>query len=166
MTHDARGNISASLEDYLEAIYHLEAANRVARAKDIADRLEVSRASVTGALKTLAERGLINYEPYSFITMTDQGRSIAREVIRRHDTLLEFFNNILNMDKEHAERVACRVEHAMDRVSVDSLVSFLDSLERCPRTDSTWRKAMAEICNGGHDHSKCAQCLARLKPGD
>ena len=62
--------LSASLEDYLEVIFHLEQSNRVARAKDIADQMNVQRASVTGALKALSGRGLINYSPYSFITLT------------------------------------------------------------------------------------------------
>ena len=89
--------LSASLEDYLEVIFHLEQSNRVARAKDIADQMNVQRASVTGALKALAGRGLINYSPYSFITLTPPGRDIAREVIRRHRVLKEFFVNTLQL---------------------------------------------------------------------
>ena len=53
--------LSASLEDYLEAIFHIVAEKKVARAKEIAEALQVSRPSVTGALHALAERGLVNY---------------------------------------------------------------------------------------------------------
>jgi len=53
MSHDVEGGLSASLEDYLEVIFHLEKENRVARAKDIAEQMNVQRASVTGALKAL-----------------------------------------------------------------------------------------------------------------
>jgi len=63
MSNDALEGLSASLEDYLEVIFHLEKSNRVARAKDIADQMNVQRASVTGALKALAGKGLINYSP-------------------------------------------------------------------------------------------------------
>ena len=70
--------LSASLEDYLEAIFHLSAQSKVARSKDIAELLEVSRSSVTGALKTLSEKGLVNYKPYGFITLTDIGRAEAQ----------------------------------------------------------------------------------------
>ena len=56
--------LSESLENYLETILELEKANKVARAKDIADKLNLQRGSVTGALKSLAAAGLINYHPY------------------------------------------------------------------------------------------------------
>ncbi|HEV58563.1 MAG TPA: MarR family transcriptional regulator, partial [Phycisphaerales bacterium] len=56
-------SLTASLEDYLEAIFHLENKDKVARSKDIAGALGVARPSVTGALRTLAGKGLVNYEP-------------------------------------------------------------------------------------------------------
>ena len=90
-TQEIREGLSASLEDYLEVIFHLEQSNRVARAKDIADQMNVQRASVTGALKSLAGRGLVNYSPYSYITLTPAGRNIARDVIQRHEVLKDFF---------------------------------------------------------------------------
>ena len=62
--------LSASLEDYIEAIYHIIGEKQVARGKDISSRLEVSGASVTEALRALAKKGLINYAPYEVITMT------------------------------------------------------------------------------------------------
>ena len=63
--------LSASLEDYIEAIYHIISEKEVARGKDIASRLKVSGASVTEALRALSKKGLINYAPYEVITMTD-----------------------------------------------------------------------------------------------
>ncbi|NLK42576.1 MAG: metal-dependent transcriptional regulator, partial [Planctomycetes bacterium] len=69
--------LSASLEDYLEAIYVLLQSGNVARSKDIAEHLQVSAASVTGALRTLAERQLIHYKPYGYITLTDKGQQAA-----------------------------------------------------------------------------------------
>ena len=69
--------------------------------------MNVQRASVTGALKALAGRSLINYSPYSFITLTPSGREVAREVIRRHGVLKEFFMNTLQLGAEEAEANAC-----------------------------------------------------------
>ena len=74
--------LSASLEDYLEAIFHLVAEEQVARARDIAKRLKVGQSSVTGALHALAEKGLVNYAPYEVITLTHKGEAAAREVVR------------------------------------------------------------------------------------
>ena len=61
--------LSASLEDYLEAILHLVTEKQVARSRDIAKRLRVNRSSVTGALQALAKKGLVNYEPYEAVTL-------------------------------------------------------------------------------------------------
>ncbi len=65
--------LSASLEDYLEAIYHLIAGKQAARVKDISKRLKVNSSSVTGALKALAERKLVSYAPYELVTVAAAG---------------------------------------------------------------------------------------------
>ena len=57
--------LSASLEDYIEVIFHLIGEHRVARAKDVADKMAVRKSSVTGALKALSEKGYINHDPYN-----------------------------------------------------------------------------------------------------
>ena len=63
--HDCGAGLSESLGDYLESIYHLARGRPAARVKDIAEQMEVQKSSVTGALKSLAEKALVNYEPYS-----------------------------------------------------------------------------------------------------
>ena len=73
-------NLSSSLEDYLEAIFNLTARNDVARSKDIADSLNVAKSSVTGALRTLAEKQLVNYKPYGYVTLTPPGRTVTASV--------------------------------------------------------------------------------------
>jgi DtxR family Mn-dependent transcriptional regulator len=147
--------LSASLEDYLEVIFHLEQSNRVARAKDIADHMNVQRASVTGALKALAKRGLINYSPYSFVTLTTPGRDAAREVIHRHGVLKEFFMNTLQLGAEDAEANACRIEHAIDPTAFERLVRFLEFMSICPRTDTDWFDAFARFRKLGLRTSDC-----------
>ena len=159
MIDDLPEGLSASLEDYLEVIHHLERSNRVARAKDIADQMNVQRASVTGALKALAGRGLINYSPYSYITLTAAGRTVAQDIIHRHETLKEFFIAALQLDPEEAEANACRVEHAIDPSAVDRLVRFLEFIKMCPRTGLDWFSAFARYCQKGSQTSNCEDCL-------
>lgn len=159
MTCDPSEGLSASLEDYLEVIFHLEESNRVARAKDIADQMNVQRASVTGALKALAGRELINYSPYSYITLTASGRRVARDIIHRHNTLLEFFVTALQLTPEEAEANACRIEHSIDLVAVDRLVRFLEFIKTCPRTGIDWFEAFARYCQRGVQTSNCEDCL-------
>jgi DtxR family transcriptional regulator, Mn-dependent transcriptional regulator len=126
-------NLSESLEDYLEAILELEETSKVARAKDIADKIGVQRGSVTAALKVLEEKALINYQPYSFITLTDKGRAIAAEISNRHAILKDFLLRVLQFDEESAELTACRMEHAVDEKAMQRFVRFIGFIDSCPR---------------------------------
>ncbi|MBW2063043.1 MAG: metal-dependent transcriptional regulator [Deltaproteobacteria bacterium] len=154
--------LSSHLEDYLETIFHLQTQNRVARARDIAERLDVTRASVTGALKTLTEKGLVNHAPYSYVTLTKQGETIALEIIRRHETLKDFFEHFLYLDPEKADANACRVEHAVDSETIDRLLLFLEFLKKCPRTDKQWREELSKCGQQEVTPSRCQECLTNL----
>jgi len=127
--------LSASLEDYIETIYHIVEEKQVARAKNIADQLGVSRASVTEALRTLSSKGLINYAPYEVITMTSLGREVAEDVIFRHTTLKNFFTKILTIDNDIAEDGACRVEHSAPPQVIDRMIDFMKFVESCPQVE-------------------------------
>ena len=109
---ETRMALSASQEDYLEAIYHLVRDRREARTSTIADRLRVRRSSVTGALRTLAARGLVEHAAYGSTTLTRRGMAAARAVADRHHILREFIETILGLPAEQAEQTACAMEHA------------------------------------------------------
>jgi DtxR family Mn-dependent transcriptional regulator len=156
---EKQARLSASLEDYLQVIFHLEESNRVARAKDIADQMGVQRPSVTGALKMLAARGLIHYSPYSCVTLTGEGRKMGLDFTHRHEILKEFFTSTLQLDSERAELNACRIEHAIDAIAVERLIHFLEFLKSCPRTGVNWSEAFALFCEGGAKSSSCKDCL-------
>jgi len=159
MGENAMG-LSASLEDYLEIILALERTNKVARVKDIAEKMGVLRGSVTGALKSLSEKGLINYEPYSFITLTRKGVAIARDITRRHSVIKDFMHNVLLLDNEKAEKNACRMEHVMDKDAIDRLVMFIEYIHNCPRTGDDWIKAFVNYYSKDeHNLEKCEECI-------
>ena len=130
--------LSENLEDYLETILELQENNTVARVKDIAEKLNVLSGTVTSALRSLSDKGLINYKPYSFITLTQDGEEIAREVLRRHNVIKDFLKCVLLLDENKAEENACRMEHAMDRIAINRLVQFIDYIYQCPRTGEDW----------------------------
>ncbi len=127
--------LSASLEDYIETIYHIIEEKKVARAKNIAELMHVSRASVTEALRALSSRGLINYAPYEVITMTPKGRKIAKDVIFRHDTLKKFFTEILTIEHDIAEDGACKIEHSAPPEVIDRMIDFMKFVESCPQVE-------------------------------
>ena len=152
--------ISENLEDYLETILELEKANKVARSKEIAAKMGVMRGSVTGALKSLAERNLINYEPYSYITLTAKGKELASEIARKHSVIKDFLKNVLLIDDERAEDNACRMEHAMDRAAVERLVQFIEYIQYCPRAGADWIKAFVNYYSKQlANREDCRQCL-------
>jgi len=152
--------LSESLEDYLEVILDLQQENKVARAKDIAQKLGIQPGSVTGGLKSLVEKNLINYEPYSFITLTSEGTRIAKVITRRHRVLKDFLSKVLQLDEETAEAAACRMEHAVDEVSVERLVDFVEYLFSCPRTGDEWIQSFIDFTRSGKKNwEKCAACL-------
>ena len=94
--------LSESLEDYLEAIYNEILKKNEAKVTDISNILNVKKASVTGALINLKNKGLINYEPYSAITLTELGEKLAMDIIEKHKVMSEFLENILNLSKDEA----------------------------------------------------------------
>lgn len=155
-------DLSENLEDYLETILDLEQTHKVARVKDIAEQRGVLRGSVTGALRSLAEKGLINYEPYSFITLTEKGMAVAGEIARRHSIIRNFLENVLQLDETTAEDNACRMEHAMDRAAIDRLVDFIEYIETCPRTDKHWLEGFARHRNTlPKTPADCESCMNR-----
>jgi DtxR family transcriptional regulator, Mn-dependent transcriptional regulator len=125
MVSGQKHELSASLEDYLEAIFNLASESQGARSKDIAEKLGVARSSVTGAVQTLREKGLANYQPYGCITLTHPGQSVAAEVVRKHNVLTSFFADVLGIDKEAAQQAACRAEHALGPDIIGRLLSFI-----------------------------------------
>ncbi len=130
-----KNQLSESLEDYLETILALQNQKTVARSKDIAQQLNIKRGSVTGMLKKLAERKLIYYEPYGYVTLTPAGKKIALAIERRHIFLKDFFFRVLKVDEETADRTACRMEHAMDKQTFKKFKDFLRKINECPHCD-------------------------------
>lgn len=153
-------DLSASLEDYIEAIYHIVGEKLVARSKDIAARLDVSRASVTEALRALAKKELINYSPYEAITMTEQGRKVAEDVIYRHDSLKRFFTEVLAIDRGLAEEAACKIEHAAPPVVISRMIEFIKFLQVCPRGGDDLLNGFADYCRRGRTRVDCTKCVS------
>lgn len=157
---NVKEKLSSSLEDYLEAIHMVAEGKGAARPKDIADRLGVRAASVTGALKTLAEKELVNYAPYDVVTLTSKGKRIARNIVRKHDALLNFFSNVLDIPKKDAEEFACKMEHSIPDHVLERFVGFAEFVERCPNRGAIWKeKTKGYFCDTQNTgQTLCKQC--------
>ena len=155
--------LSASLEDYLEAIFNIISDKGAVRAKDIAKYLSVKAGSVTVALRALASTEHINYQPYEVITLTSKGLEQAREIIRKHEILKDFFVEILGADPKIAEQGACKIEHVIPERLVKRLISFTEFIQACPRCGND----IIEKFHGYFDQTQpceieqCQVCLSK-----
>jgi DtxR family Mn-dependent transcriptional regulator len=153
--------LSANMEDYLETIYHIVSEKKAARAKDIAVRMAVNSASVTGALRLLAEKGHINYAPYDVITLTPGGEILARDIVRRHEILKDFFTKVLDVNEREAEDTACKMEHAVSPIIIDRLVRFVEFIQICPRGGEEWIGGFRQFCEKDNALSGCESAITK-----
>lgn len=123
--------ISESLEDYLETIFHLVNEKKVARVRDIARDRNVSMASVSTAMHRLSDLGLIVYNQREYIGLTERGELVVRRVVARHEIMRRFFTAFLRVDPTIADADACAMEHHLSDETVDQLVRLLEFLETC-----------------------------------
>ena len=150
-----KNRLSASQEDYLEAVYHIAREKKVARAKDIAKRFDVRASSVTNALRVLSSLGLINYAPYDLITLTDEGLVQAEEIVARHVALANFMVTVLGVDATEADQAACKMEHSVPKTIVDRFIQYADYIAHCPRGGITWDSGFGYYCKTGCQKEHC-----------
>lgn len=127
-------NLTDALEDYLETIYRLVRKQSFARVRDIAKARNVKAGSVSPALKRLSDMGLVTYVRREYITLTEEGERQARRVYARHRLLIRFFETVLQMPHEAADREACAMEHSLSDEGMDRLVRFFEFLSACPNS--------------------------------
>lgn len=141
MSAAAAIELSASQEMYLKTILALQSEGRLVRLSEIAERLHVRKPSVTGALRQLSDKGLVNYAPYGAVSLTERGERSAREVAGRFEVLLNFLVDVLQIEKNKAYWAACDMEHALPKEVRERLVRFLEYMASCPRGPAAWRGA-------------------------
>ena len=139
-------NLSASLEDYLEAILNLANESNFARSKDIAKSLGVSQASVTGALRVLKKKGLANYKPYDYVTLTEPGRAAAAEIATKHNILKSFFVDVLGVESDVAQQAACKAEHTLGPEIIVKLLCFIEFVTQSSKNGCDLADEFQKFC--------------------
>ena len=172
--------MSSPLEDYLETIYLLVREHGFARVKDIARARDVKAATVSIALRKLADARLVNYERREYIGLTPKGEETARRILTRHRLLTRFFEEVLKMAPTAASEQACAMEHGLTDEAMDRMVRFFEFLGSCPSVIETFRRCPmgvrpeddATCATGAVTCAKCAfkndvgsMSIADLKPG-
>jgi DtxR family Mn-dependent transcriptional regulator len=126
------------MEDYLEAIFLLSEEKGAIRVKNISKKLGVKMPTVINMLKTLGERGFIDYEKHEYLELTDKGRAIGKEINWRHHVIRSFLTDILKIDPSVADEEACLMEHGMSPETLNKLATFMDFIQSHPRARSNW----------------------------
>lgn len=118
--------LTSGLEDYIEEIYVAYLCNKPLKAAKLARKLDISRASVSEALAKLKNKGLINYVGYEPINLTENGIIAAKKVYEKHNTLTQFFEQVLGIDKLEASENACKIEHIVSQKILDRMTEFTE----------------------------------------
>ncbi|MBQ7523950.1 MAG: metal-dependent transcriptional regulator [Oscillospiraceae bacterium] len=107
-------------EDYLEAMLMMQNKHGYIRSIDVAEKLGVTKPSVTYATKRLRENGYITMDRDGLITLTDSGMAIATQTLDRHQTLTGFLI-ALGVDAQTAEADACKLEHDLSQKTYSAI---------------------------------------------
>jgi DtxR family Mn-dependent transcriptional regulator len=150
--------LTGPVEDYLKAIYDLERVEVPATTNDIADRLAISPASVSGMVRRLADQGLITHEPYRGVRLTRSGRTAALRTLRRHRILECYLTEVLGYPWDRVHDEAERLEHSASDELIERMASALGDPGHDPhgapiptrdgRVEEARLRSLAEIANG------------------
>lgn len=146
----AKGHLTESMEMYLKTILLLQRRWQVARVRDIAESLDVSMPSVTSALKALKKRGLIQYDRYEYVQLSEGGRSHAESLLHKCEVMGDFLSSILGVEEGIAKSDACLMEHVVSEETIGRLVNFMKYVDE-------------DNAKGGHILSEFRTFLKRKK---
>ena len=125
-------DLSAVERETLKSVYRLAGPEGTARPGDIAEALSISPGTITGRLKKLDERGLLEHRPYQGVSLTKQGRIAAVASIRRHRIVERFLSDMLGYPWDQADSLAVTFEHSLPVEVVHRLYVALHRPATCP----------------------------------
>jgi len=124
--------MSESTEMYLKAMAELSDHDVVATAR-LAEHLNVTSVSVNEMVRRLSEQGLMKHTPYKGVTLTEKGREVASNVMRRQRLWECFLYDYLKIEWAQLYELACSLEHATAPEVTEALAAFLGDPKTCPR---------------------------------
>jgi DtxR family transcriptional regulator, Mn-dependent transcriptional regulator len=121
-----------STQEYLEALFTLTLDGHKAATSEIAQKMNVTPASVTEKLKKLAEDGYVLYAPYQGVSLTARGFKEAQNMTRKHRLMERFLHDVLHIGNEKVHDEACAMEHGLSDETERALCQSLKSPSKCP----------------------------------
>lgn len=130
MEDKTKSDLTENLEDYVYDIFEILKTAPIVRIKDIAKRRNVKLSSVVVAAKSLAEKGLINYQKYGYITLTDKGLERAKDIENKKNVLYQFLTGTLKVSPEAALRDVHKMEHDLSEETIYKIVEFIKKITK------------------------------------
>ncbi len=122
---------SSSKENYLKAIFHLQEEEGIVTTNALANQLQTRAASVTDMLKKLKTQKLLHYEKYQGFKLSNEGKKVALQIVRKHRLWEYFLVEKLHFGWEEVHEMAEELEHISSKKLIDRLDEFLGF----PKTD-------------------------------
>lgn len=145
--------VSKALEEYLKTMYVLKKQNGNVRVTDIANKMNCTKPSVNKALYNLKDNGLVNYESYGTIELTQKGEDLAKKVLEAYDIVYVFLKDVLNLESEQAETEAEKIKSSLDDNTINKLAKYVHSELGLSNLD----------CDYDINKEKCRCCARRVK---
>lgn len=145
--------ISKSLEEYLKTMYIIKTQNQKIRVTDIAEKMNVSKASVNKAVNNLKEAGLLEYESYGAIILTNEGENLAKKILEAYDIVYLFLKDVINVNEEQAKNDAENIKGTMSDESMNKLAKYVHKTLGLNSLD----------CDYDINNEKCRSCKRRTQ---
>lgn len=145
--------ISKSLEEYLKTMYILKQQNGNIRVTDIAEKMNCSKPSVNKAINNLKENGLINYESYGAIELTENGEDLAKKILETYDIVFIFLKDVLELEPKNAEMEAEKMKLSMSDETINKLAKYVHNVLNLNNLN----------CNYDVNKEKCRSCVRRKR---
>ena len=151
--------ISKALEEYLKTMYVIQIQNKEIQVTDIANQMNISKPSVNKAINNLKENGLVYYETYGKIELTEKGADLAKKILEAYDISYVFFKDVLGIDEEASKREAEKIKLTMEDNTINNLAKYVHkvlnlsdlncdydiSKERCRMCQRRTKKSKVEV---------------------
>lgn len=143
--------ISNATEEYLKTIYILNKKNNIVRVTDIAKAMNCSKPSVTKQLNILKSKGLIIYETYGHISLSNSGISYAKKILADYDIVYIFLHDVIGVDEEIAKMDAVKIKGIIDEKTLTKITSYIYDVLDLKKLN----------CNFNIRNESCRACISK-----
>lgn len=143
--------ISKSSEEYLKTMYILKKQNGKIRVTDVAEKMNCTKPSVNKAIYNLRDNGMLNYESYGTIELTEEGENLAKKILEAYDIVYLFLKDVLNLEPEKAEKEAEKIKMTITDETINKLAKYVHEVLGLSNLN----------CNYYINQEKCRSCVKR-----